>query len=339
VKVLVVDNDRVSAISIRRLLEVQGHDASIAETGKEAWQRLRSEAFSVMIVFWKMPDVDGLELTRRVRAKAPSSVPHIILMTTTETLEDRREAFRHGADDFLSRPVGADELFVRMTVTERLLGLKSQIGMEVGEVGRLKAELERVTLMHGRTTEDVGRFCRDLELANAQLKAQSITDGLTGLKNHREFQERLADETHRAVRYRLPLSLMMLDVDRFKEYNDGYGHPAGDVVLRTLAKVLERHARETDVIARYGGEEFAVILGNTDRDQGIVAAERLRSAVTEEPWVHREITISIGVSTLRAEADSHSDLIGEADAALYASKSRGRNCVTHFASMTAPPPD
>src|SRR5439155_8293811 len=111
----------------------------------------------------------------------------------------------------------------------------------------------------------INAYCGELEHANALLQALLVTDGLTGLKTHRAFQDRLEDEINRAARYQQHLSLIMLDVDHFKEYNDTFGHPAGDEVLRILARALQEHARDTDFIARYGGEEFTIILPNTDR--------------------------------------------------------------------------
>jgi len=334
-KILVVDDDRVRAIQTRRLLELQGHAASIAETGRDAWQRLRSESISIVISVWQMPDIDGLELARRIHDYDLSLVPYLILVATTESLDDRRTGFECGVDDYLSAPNDAAELFTRIRVAERMICARESIGKELGELGRLKADIERLTMLNARTTEDVGRFCRDLEFANARLKALSITDGLTGLRNHRELQERLEDEVHRAKRYELPLSLIMLDVDHFKAYNDSFGHPAGDEVLRALARILESQARETDIIARYGGEEFAIVLGNTDREQAVIAAERLRVAVAEVSWPHTRITVSLGVSTLSGAAPNHSTMISEADAALYASKSSGRNCISHFDTIRA----
>jgi diguanylate cyclase (GGDEF)-like protein len=339
VKILVVDDDRVQAIQTRRLLERLGNEAFIAESGKDALQRLRSESFSVVISVWQMPDIQGVELARRVRASSAPGAPYVILVSTIESLDDWRTGFESGVDDYLVKPIESKDLFARLYVAERMIRAKASIGSELAELSRVKADLERLTLLHARTTEDVGRFCRDLEFANVQLKALSITDSLTGLKHHREFQERLEDEVHRAKRYDLPLSLIMLDVDHFKPFNDAYGHPAGDEVLRRLAKVLERQARETDIIARYGGEEFAIILGNTDREQAVTAAERLRAAVSEESWPHRRITVSMGVSTLASAVKMHQDLIAEADKALYASKSSGRNCISHYASTSEVAPD
>ncbi len=169
----------------------------------------------------------------------------------------------------------------------------------------------------------------ELEKANADLVALATTDGLTGLLNHRAFQERLAEEVSWFDRYGTPLSLIMLDVDCFKQYNDAYGHPAGDEVLRGVACLMQQVSRQTDIAVRYGGEEFALILPHTNRREAILVAERIRRAIEEAPWPLRGITISIGIATLNTMLENRSDLIARADAALYRSKAAGRNCITH----------
>lgn len=168
-----------------------------------------------------------------------------------------------------------------------------------------------------------------LENANRELEALATTDGLTGLKNHRTFQEKLAEEYARAVRYHLPLSLLLLDVDCFKSFNDCYGHPAGDLVLVSVAAAVGHTARDTDVAARYGGEEFVVILPQTDETGALAIAERLRTAVAGGDWEQRPITVSLGISTLSLDTPTPASMIACADKALYASKAAGRNRTTH----------
>jgi diguanylate cyclase (GGDEF)-like protein len=168
-----------------------------------------------------------------------------------------------------------------------------------------------------------------LEDANVHLQALATTDGLTRLKNRRAFQEHLADEIERAARYGTPLSLLLLDVDHFKQFNDTFGHPAGDRTLRAVARLLEETARSTDFVARYGGEEFAILLPNTDQCGADALADRFRSAVEEWDWGQRAITVSVGASTLTPGERNGARLIDEADAALYLSKKNGRNCVHH----------
>jgi diguanylate cyclase (GGDEF)-like protein len=175
---------------------------------------------------------------------------------------------------------------------------------------------------------------QELVEANARLSVQASTDGLTGLNNHRAFQEGLTTEVQRALRYQYPVSLVLLDVDKFKQYNDTYGHPAGDQVLKQVASVLQTGARGTDFVARYGGEEFVVVLPNTDAESAQEAAERLRQAIEAQAWEQRPVTASFGVATLSAVVASASDLIAQADKALYHSKHTGRNRVTYAGELS-----
>lgn len=167
----------------------------------------------------------------------------------------------------------------------------------------------------------------DMRREIARLEILSSTDPLTGLCNRRAFESRLADEFKRARRYRTPLSLLLMDVDHFKRFNDMLGHPAGDRLLQTIAAILRHGARETDQESRFGGDEFALILPNTSRALAGQMAERLRVAVCEEYVQAPRITLSMGVAELDgAMADSFA-LLGAADKALYEAKRNGRNQV------------
>lgn len=167
-----------------------------------------------------------------------------------------------------------------------------------------------------------------LAAANAQLYELAHTDSLTDLHNRAAFDEWLHNEITRATRYQHPLSLLLLDIDLFKPYNDTYGHVAGDQVLRSAAHIFQAQVRQNDVVARYGGEEFAVILPNTDAEVAIVVAERIREGIECAAWPQRAITISIGVATYNPSAAAE-QFIMQADAALYRAKGWGRNCVVH----------
>lgn len=174
---------------------------------------------------------------------------------------------------------------------------------------------------------------RELEVVNAELETLALRDGLTGLSNRRAFGQRLALEMNRAARYGMPLSLLLLDVDRFKDYNDTFGHVAGDDVLRTLSQVLFAQGRETDFFARYGGEEFVVILPHTGSEGAQILAERLRLAIFRTAWTARPVTASIGAATLLPDMSAEDDLVSAADRALYAAKAAGRNRVVHALSL------
>ena len=175
------------------------------------------------------------------------------------------------------------------------------------------------------------QYQTDLESANARLRQIAITDPLTGVKNRALFDERIVEEYDRAIRYGRPLSIVLLDVDHFKQFNDTFGHLAGDETLRAVAARLTSTARSCDVVARYGGEEFAVILPDADRDGALVLGERCRSVIATGPWSRRAMAVSVGVATLTPEHLNAWDLVEDADEALYRSKKKGRNCVTHAA--------
>ncbi|MDH3786414.1 MAG: GGDEF domain-containing protein, partial [Acidobacteriota bacterium] len=168
--------------------------------------------------------------------------------------------------------------------------------------------------------------CR-LEQANESLSAKSQTDSLTGLDNRAAFDRRLDEEFHRAQRHGHPLSLLLLDVDHFKSFNDEFGHSTGDAVLQGVARLLSEKRRAQDMVARFGGEEFAVVLPDTNTEGAVILAERFRRAVESESWADKSVTISAGVATLDSGIDGCRGLIDAADQALYAAKNSGRNCV------------
>jgi len=175
--------------------------------------------------------------------------------------------------------------------------------------------------------ERTNRLNDELALANAQLSELAATDSLTGLSNLRAFGARLAVEA--AEGRQRPLSLILLDVDRFKMYNDAFGHPAGDVVLRRVANLLRTEVRADDLAARPGGEEFAVLAPGTDTEAALALAERLRLAIASQGWPLRPVTVSLGVTTTSDPRPDVNALVEEADRALYAAKQMGRDRVVH----------
>ncbi len=175
---------------------------------------------------------------------------------------------------------------------------------------------------------------------NKKLAQLAALDGLTGINNRRTFQEQLDLHIQLSSRNGCMVSLLMLDVDYFKSYNDTFGHTAGDEILKQLANILDKVARNTDVVARYGGEEFAVILPNTDKKGALHMGKRLQDAITAATWTHRDITVSMGLTsdsfTVSADTQSEDQMllfINQADKALYHSKDTGRNRMTHHYDM------
>lgn len=199
---------------------------------------------------------------------------------------------------------------------------------DVTERRRVERQVRETAAALKLQKEELAKANRRLEEANSQLEALATTDGLTGLFNHRVLMGRIEEEWMRARRYGEPLSLIMLDVDRFKDFNDRFGHAAGNRALRQVADLLRGGVRETDIVARYGGEEFAVILPHTGCAEAEELAERLRAAAAAQAWEHRQITVSAGVCDLTPAMADVAALLEGADRAMYGSKSAGRNRVT-----------
>ncbi|MGI1671539.1 MAG: diguanylate cyclase [Neptuniibacter sp.] len=220
------------------------------------------------------------------------------------------------------RPITGNSPFMYQNVT--LIPLSSPTG-QIDHIG---------ILIYDVTDTAVGK--KDLEAANNQLQSLSRTDGLTGLNNRAYWQECLEKEFDRFDRSNEISSVVMFDIDHFKKVNDTYGHQAGDVVIQTLAKILDQHARKTDITGRYGGEEYGAILVGTSGENAIVFAERLRAAVEHAVMEHGDlklsVTISLGISEINHDHQSALEWLEEADQALYKSKQSGRNWVTLFES-------
>ena len=196
---------------------------------------------------------------------------------------------------------------------------------------------------HEKSTGTFERMQADLRKANIRLTKLATTDKLTGLRNRMVFDEQLAALLKLMRRMYSSLSLLMIDIDLFKQYNDQYGHPAGDDVLKSVSEILLDNCRMSDIVTRYGGEEFAIILPDTRHEGAINVGEKIRSAVQDSSWNQRPITVSVGASTLmfrrgtvEFRADDASTLLSQADQALYFSKKNGRNQTTHFAKISLP---
>lgn len=188
-------------------------------------------------------------------------------------------------------------------------------------------ELRQTVVERRRYARRLEEYQRQLESAIARVYEESVSDDLTGLRNRRFLFERLEEEVGRSLRHGTPLSFALLDIDRFKAYNDDFGHPAGDASLRLVAQLIATSCRQHDIVARYGGEEFAVILPSTDREGGSIVVERCRRSVERAEWEHRPMTISAGVAALTATHANVDALVKAADDALYAAKQQGRNRV------------
>jgi diguanylate cyclase (GGDEF)-like protein len=211
----------------------------------------------------------------------------------------------------------------------------SQILQEANEeLGKLNLSYEQLTVELKQAKEKAENFAKELKKANEQLRDMAFKDGLTGLYNHRYFQDLMDNELSRARRYKKPFSLIMLDLDHFKKINDEYGHPVGDVVLKEVSKAIKNTIRDSDIAARYGGEEFTAVLPETELGGAAIVAERLRKAI-EQLEIDTNgcsigVSVSVGVTCYHPSTDKieKSEIISGADNALYNSKNKGRNMIS-----------
>ena len=229
-------------------------------------------------------------------------------------------------------------LVVVPLITEgRLLGLLTvEVATPLGRSPRLRGRDVRILA----TLATEASLALDNARLHAELRDLSVTDALTGVYNHRYFQQRLQEELDRSVRrsddaHTVPVSLILMDIDYFKRVNDRFGHPSGDELLRSFAKLTARVLRSSDVVCRYGGEEFAIILPETDASEALRVAERLREAVERSNFMGADgrylgrVTASFGVESYDTGLPSRSEMIQRSDEAMYAAKERGRNQVVH----------
>ena len=298
-RVLAAEDNPLFQSVLRNMLTKWGYEATVAHNGKEAWQALQSpDAPRLAILDWMMPGMDGVEVCRRVRAEIREPYIYILLLTARTEAQDLVDGMEAGADDYLTKPFNAHELRVRLRAGRRIIDLQEQ-----------------------------------LLLTQAALREQATHDSLTGLRNRLSILETLQIELARAAREVQPIAALMVDLDRFKDVNDTYGHLAGDMVLREAARRMKAAVRCYDAVGRYGGEEFLIVLPGSEGPAARSQAERIRDAIGSEPFPIPNaspirVTCSIGVSGSRPPGQLDTDsLVREADQALYQAKNTGRDRV------------
>lgn len=299
-RILIIDDSPEDRELYRRLLE---HDAegeflfAEAETAEDGLAELRSFKPDCVLLDYRLPGLDGLNLLEHHESDPAHSGAAIIMLTGQGSVDIAVEALKTGAQDYL---------------------IKSKITAEALRRAVLNA-IEKVRMQH------------ELARKQAELQRLASEDELTGLSNRRHLLTRLEEELGRSRRYRLALSVLLIDLDHFKRINDTYGHLIGDEVLERLGQMLRGSLRRSDLAGRFGGEEFCVVAAHTNADSARAFAERIRRMVGElnfapqgKPPFH--VTCSIGVATAD-EATTATQLLARADEALYRAKNNGRNCV------------
>jgi diguanylate cyclase (GGDEF)-like protein len=302
VRILIADDSPTPRLMLQRELEELGHECLVANDGIEAWELFQGSGVDVVISDWMMPGMDGDEFCRRVRADTNAPYAYFILHTSLEDLKHVVQGMQAGADDYLTKPFQRDQLATRLIAADRITAVHRRLATQ-------QVELERL---------------------NAMLFEDSRHDRLTGLGNRRRMDEDLERLADQAKRYGHVVSVVLFDVDRFKQYNDTAGHGAGDEVLRSVAAMLCEQCRSGDAAYRYGGEELLVAFPEQELDTATIAAERMRSAIEGMGLPHPgltppgEVTVSGGVACLGPD-ETVASLLGRADAALYRAKEEGRN--------------
>jgi len=296
---LVIDDSPTLRRSTSALLEGTGMFSRVLaeEDGLAGFTTLRRNRIDVVLCDMNMPRCDGIRFLQLVAADPSLANVPVIMLTSDEDVNTKVRALELGECDYVGKNASAAEVRARISVHLKLKRARDEVNAQ-------REELQRLTR----------------------------TDALTGLANRRWLDECLEQELSRCTRYARPMSLVMIDLDHFKQLNDRYGHQAGDHVLKLTADVVRKSIRRQDIAARYGGEEMTVILPETPLDKAELAAERLRAAIAgaEMVWHARmiKVTASLGVAGVPAlTASDAAELLRLADAALYQAKARGRNCV------------
>ncbi|WP_019831529.1 diguanylate cyclase domain-containing protein [Sphingomonas sp. PR090111-T3T-6A] len=312
IMVLLVDDQIVVGEAIRRaLIDQPGIEFHYCSDPLDALSVAKKVRPTVILQDLVMPSVNGLDLVREYRGDPVTANIPVIVLSTKEEATVKRDAFRIGANDYLVKLPDTIELVARI---------------------RYHSHAYQMQIQRDEAYRALRKSQRELLETNLQLQRLTNVDGLTGLSSRRYFNDYMEMQWRTALRGQYPISLLMIDIDHFKQYNDHYGHLAGDEVLRSVADALRRNCkRATDVAARFGGEEFVIALPLTGAAElehlakGFPALiEKLRiphAASTVAPWV----TISVGGASAVPDQENYSGLLEAADKALYQAKRAGRN--------------
>lgn len=299
-KILIIEDELIFRRMVKKYLLEAGYEIVEAEDGLSAWELFQKEPFQLVITDWMMPGLDGPELVHKIRTSGQKSYTYIIMLTAMDDKDNIVLGLESGADEYLTKPFNSRELIARVASGMRIL--------------RLEEELMQ---------------------ARIQMEALAMHDGLTGLLNRRAIEEYAEAEFNMADRKKQAMSVILLDIDHFKNVNDRFGHKFGDVVLRQVAQTLKEDLRNYDRVGRWGGEEFLLILPGTELKDAVTVAERLRSktAAVQTSLENGEtfsIHISLGTACTTGQFQSLAKLIDAADQALYQAKQSGRNRVCTF---------
>jgi two-component system cell cycle response regulator len=296
-RVLIVDDDPLQCAHLAQIVKEWDAEPFTAQTLADALRLHKEARPDLVLLDVMMPHVDGYKLAQMFK-RDPVFAP-IILLTALEDIDSKRRGLSAGADEFLTKPVNAFELQIRVSSMLR--------------IKRLADELDRV---------------------NKDLAVLATQDALTEVANRRLLDQRLTEEFARARRYKHPLTCVVVDIDHFKAVNDTHGHTIGDLVLVEVAQAIKASTRATDLVGRFGGEEFVVLAPETPLEANAagILAERIRQTIQRRTRAKRsqglpEVTASLGVASTELKIANEAELLKRADEALYRAKREGRNRV------------
>lgn len=310
-QVLVVEDCESFRYLLSEALKGMGCRVTAAPSAEEALEIFASGDMELIVTDINLPGKNGLDLLEEIKKERPET--EVVIMTGSPSLDSVLTALQAGACDYLIKPF------------ETFAAVSSAI--------RKATEKIRRRSENTRLISDLRKSKEELERSNKHLMNLTIRDDLTGLYNYRYLREFLQKEIARASRHAHSFSLVFLDVDHFKNFNDNHGHMDGDEILCQMAHFLRSRLRKMDLIARYGGEEFIILLPETPAEAAFILAREIRRAIEEHPFAGEEVqpggklTISLGIASFPDDGDSMDLLLRKADAALYRAKRSGRNQV------------
>ncbi|MHB1022023.1 MAG: GGDEF domain-containing response regulator [Acidobacteriaceae bacterium] len=300
-KILIADDDAVSRRMLEKMLERAGYEVQSAENGRDAVEQLfHADGPRLLLIDWMMPEMDGPGVCREVRNRHDHAYTYIILLTSKQSKEDIVMGLEAGADDYLTKPCHIEELKARLRTGQRILQLED-------------------TLVEARE----------------EMRFKATHDALTSLWNRGAVLSLLERELQRAKREHNPISLLLCDLDHFKQVNDVHGHLVGDFVLQETARRLSTAVRPYDAVGRYGGEEFLILLTGCNADDVQERAEQIRLAIANSPIQMESGTLPLSISIGALTTDgaqqpmNTADLLQRVDTALYQAKAAGRNRVVY----------
>jgi len=339
-RILIIDREEDSRYLLSLLMERLGYGFRATSDLAEGLGLLENEPFSLVII-----EIEHLQAKQLLKIR--QSHPHICFIFIGHSLEGLQDHAKPGLSDFLSRPVKPEEAEFRLKriLLERTTRIRHNEAERALQTAREELErkdrdlessmedLERIKGLYKDIGTELNTTSEKLRRAKDKLEFLAITDGLTEVFNHRYFMEQIHESFADVRDQTIPLSLLMIDIDHFKTFNDDHGHMTGDFVLREIASILKSSCRKSDLVARYGGEEFAIVLPGVDLHEAAKMAERIRRIVENhhlsDGGYTQRVTVSIGIGTSGPHIATVNDLISAADRALYRAKAGGRNRVEH----------